>query len=98
MFNLGFMELAVILVVVLFVFGPKKLPEIGKGVGQAMREFKRASRDLMDSFNEAMEERPRPVTDSYVSPTVGVDSTYFVYLSTGITPMVVVVLLRSADT
>jgi sec-independent protein translocase protein TatA len=76
MFNLGPMELAVILVLALLVFGPKKLPEIGKGVGQAMREFKRASRDLMDSFNEAMEERPRPVTDSYTSPTASADSAY----------------------
>src|SRR5437763_8108303 len=76
MFNLGPMELAAILVVALLVFGPKKLPEIGKGMGQAMREFKRASRDLMDSFNEAMEERPRPITDSYTSPTAGADSTY----------------------
>jgi sec-independent protein translocase protein TatA len=69
MFNLGPMELAVILVLALLVFGPKKLPEIGKGVGQAMREFKRASRDLMDSFNESLEDRPRPVTDTYASPS-----------------------------
>ena len=69
MFNLGPMELAIILVLALLVFGPKKLPEIGKGVGQAMREFKRASRDLMDSFNESLDDRPRPVTDTYASPS-----------------------------
>jgi sec-independent protein translocase protein TatA len=87
MFNLGPMELGVILVLALLVFGPKKLPEIGKGVGQAMREFKRASRDLMDSFNEAMEERPRPVTDSYTSPIAGADSTYPAHPPTGTTPI-----------
>jgi sec-independent protein translocase protein TatA len=78
MFNLGPMELAIILVLALLVFGPKKLPEIGKGVGQAMREFKRASRDLMDSFNDAMDDRPRPaaVADGYHSPSSSVDSTY----------------------
>jgi sec-independent protein translocase protein TatA len=68
-FNLGPMELAVILVLALLIFGPKKLPEIGKGVGQAMREFKRASRDLMDSFHDSMDDRPRPVTDTYASPS-----------------------------
>jgi len=77
MFNLGPMELAVILILALLIFGPKKLPEIGKGVGQAMREFKRASRDLMDSFHEAMDDHPKPVAavDSYVPPS-SVDSPY----------------------
>lgn len=75
MFNLGPMELAMILVLALLVFGPKKLPEIGKGVGQAMREFKRASRDLMDSFHESLDDRPRPVTDTYTSPS-GAESVY----------------------
>jgi TatA/E family protein of Tat protein translocase len=75
MFNLGPGELAIILVLALLVFGPKKLPEIGKGVGQALREFKRASRDLMESFNEAMEDRPRPsTTDSYAP--AGTEPTY----------------------
>jgi len=71
------MELAAILILALLVFGPKKLPEIGKGVGQAMREFKRASRDLMDSFHEAMDDHPKPVAavDSYVPPS-SVDSPY----------------------
>jgi sec-independent protein translocase protein TatA len=63
------MELAVILVLALLVFGPKKLPEIGKGVGQAMREFKKASRDFMSSFNEDTDDRPRPAPtyDTYNS-------------------------------
>lgn len=69
MFNLGPMELAIVLVLALLVFGPKKLPEIGKGVGQAMREFKRASRDLMESFHDSMDDRPRPATDTYTSPS-----------------------------
>jgi TatA/E family protein of Tat protein translocase len=38
------------MVIALIVFGPKKLPEIGKGVGSALREFRRASRDLMSHF------------------------------------------------
>ena len=40
--SLGFPELLVILVVVLLLFGAKRLPEVGKAVGDAIREFKRA--------------------------------------------------------
>jgi sec-independent protein translocase protein TatA len=62
--NIGPMELAVVLIIALLVFGPKKLPEIGRGVGQAMREFKKASRDIMSSFNDDYDERPRPAAAS----------------------------------
>src|SRR5947209_14175977 len=51
------MHLAVVLIIALLVFGPKKLPEIGRGLGQAIREFKRASREMMESYHEAAEER-----------------------------------------
>lgn len=54
---LGPMELFVILVIALLVFGPKKLPEIGRGVGSAIREFKRHSRDLMSYMDEDPEPR-----------------------------------------
>jgi sec-independent protein translocase protein TatA len=43
MFGLGFQELLIILVIVLFLFGGKKLPEIAGGLGKAVREFKRAT-------------------------------------------------------
>jgi sec-independent protein translocase protein TatA len=51
------MELFVVLVIALLVFGPKKLPEIGRGVGSAIREFKRHSRDLMSYLDEEPEPR-----------------------------------------
>lgn len=50
--SIGTPELIVIAVLALLVFGPKKLPEIGKNVGAAIREFRRASRDLMSHFED----------------------------------------------
>ena len=46
MFNLGFPELILILVIALIIFGPGKLPSIGSAIGKAINEFKKASRDL----------------------------------------------------
>jgi sec-independent protein translocase protein TatA len=42
MFGLGITEIVIILVVVLFVFGPSKLPQLGKGIGEAISGFKNA--------------------------------------------------------
>ena len=43
--NLGFMEIMILLVVVLLVFGAKRLPEIGASMGKGIREFKRSITD-----------------------------------------------------
>ena len=51
MFNLGTQEILIILAIALIVFGPKKLPEIGRAIGQGLRELKKASRDVMDSVH-----------------------------------------------
>lgn len=50
MFNLGMNELIVIFVVALLVFGPKRLPELGKSLGRAMHEFKRSSNEFRESL------------------------------------------------
>jgi sec-independent protein translocase protein TatA len=44
--NVGPTELLVILVIALLVFGPKRLPEIGRTIGKSLREFRQASSDL----------------------------------------------------
>jgi sec-independent protein translocase protein TatA len=56
MFGLGIGELLVIFVIALVVFGPKKLPEIGRSVGRAMMEFKKASQEFQESMREEMKE------------------------------------------
>ena len=48
MFGLGGMELAAILVIALIVFGPKRLPEIGRTLGKGMREFKSTVGEIED--------------------------------------------------
>ena len=44
--NLGFAEMVFIFMVALIIFGPKKLPEIGRQIGSALNEFKRASNEF----------------------------------------------------
>jgi TatA/E family protein of Tat protein translocase len=65
--NLGPTELILILAVALIVFGPKKLPEIGRGIGNALREFNKARNDFMSTINSEMEadDPPRSGTTTY---------------------------------
>lgn len=66
MFNIGPTELIVILIIALIVFGPARLPEIGKTVGKSLREFRRASQDLKDELNLNLDADPpatRPAPD-----------------------------------
>jgi TatA/E family protein of Tat protein translocase len=50
MFNFGFPELLIILAIALIIFGPNKLPELAKAFGKAMREFKKATEEVKESF------------------------------------------------
>ena len=60
MFGVGPTELIIILVLALIVFGPKKLPEIGKSLGQGLRELRKASKDVMDTLDGVDDEPERP--------------------------------------
>ena len=59
---LGWTEIAVIVFVVLLLFGAKKLPELARGMGKGIREFKRASSDIQYELESSQheEEKPRP--------------------------------------
>lgn len=48
MFGIGAMELVVILVLALIIFGPGKLPEVGRAIGKGVREFKKAASEVLD--------------------------------------------------
>ncbi|MCC6133514.1 MAG: twin-arginine translocase TatA/TatE family subunit [Acidobacteria bacterium] len=53
--NLGMPELIFILVLALLIFGPKKLPEIGRQIGRGLGEFKRTSNDLKRTIEEELD-------------------------------------------
>ena len=72
--NIGMPELVMILVLALLLFGPQKLPEIGKQVGKALGEFKRTSNELKrtieDEMDRATKETP-PVEPPPSPPPAG---------------------------
>ncbi len=57
---LGGWEIVLILAVVLILFGAKKLPELAKGLGTGIKEFKKATREVTDEISSAMDETPPP--------------------------------------
>lgn len=67
--QLGFQELIIILVIVLVLFGAKRIPEVGKSLGKGIREFKKATREItadldLDDDTPSAESRPKHKADS----------------------------------
>jgi sec-independent protein translocase protein TatA len=65
--SIGMPELIIILVIALIIFGPRKLPELGRSLGRSLSEFKRASNELKHTLDEEIRiedersaERQRP--------------------------------------
>lgn len=69
---LGGWEIVLILAVVLILFGAKKLPELAKGLGTGIKEFKKATRDVTDELSSAMDDNasspPRRITTITTPP------------------------------
>jgi TatA/E family protein of Tat protein translocase len=59
MFDLGIQELIVIFVVALLVFGPKRLPELGRSLGKGLAELKKAVQDVKEQMHAELEEEKR---------------------------------------
>lgn len=60
--SIGVPGLIVILVIVLIIFGPKKLPEIGGAVGKTLSEFKRSTKGIMDDDEQLPAQTPTQTT------------------------------------
>jgi len=64
MFDIGIQELVLIFVIALLVFGPKNLPQLGRSLGRAMREFRRASDEFRSTIETNLKiNEPDPVAD-----------------------------------
>ena len=61
--SLGVQEMGVIFLVALVLFGPKKLPELGRTIGKALTEFRRASNDLKSTFEREMQTLERETAE-----------------------------------
>lgn len=65
---IGWPEIIGILVIVLVLFGAKKVPELARGLGQGIREFKKATREAQDEIERAVVEEPRPAKPKLDQP------------------------------
>jgi sec-independent protein translocase protein TatA len=73
--GIGGPELLIILVIILLLFGAKKLPELARGLGKSMKEFKKATQEVQEDFQEAMDaadmdkkQPPSPAKDAAAAP------------------------------
>jgi sec-independent protein translocase protein TatA len=69
MWTPGPLEIVIILVIVLIIFGPKRLPDLGRSLGRGMREFKDSvtGKDKDDELPETTAETPEPTTATTAS-------------------------------
>lgn len=56
--RIGAFELILILLIALVVFGPSKLPQVGRSFGEAIKEFRKGSKDLTDEFEDLTKDNP----------------------------------------
>ena len=76
MFDIGIQELILIFVIALLVFGPKNLPQLGRSLGRAMREFKKASAEFESTIRTNLQideiDQPPPLPDpAPLEPSTG---------------------------
>jgi sec-independent protein translocase protein TatA len=69
---IGVPELIIILTIALIVFGPRKLPELGRSLGRSLNEFKRASNELRHTLDEEIRVEEQKSTDRQKAPATSV--------------------------
>lgn len=72
-FGIGLPEMILIMLVALLIFGPKKLPEIGRSMGKAIKGFQDASREFESEFKREADRLEQPIADQVpaeVAPAV----------------------------
>jgi sec-independent protein translocase protein TatA len=85
--SIGMPEMLIILVIALIIFGPRKLPELGRSLGKSLAEFKKASNELRNTLEEEIrveeqrEKEPKAAeppagTESAAPPTAHVDESH----------------------
>jgi sec-independent protein translocase protein TatA len=62
--GLGGWEWVIVILVVLLLFGAKKIPDLARGLGQGIKEFKKATREVTDEIQNAAEEKPATPKES----------------------------------
>ncbi|WP_408096907.1 twin-arginine translocase TatA/TatE family subunit [Peredibacter sp. HCB2-198] len=73
MFGLGFGELILIFLIALIFIGPKKLPELAKGLGKGIREFQNAAKGFSDQLQDDSDSTHKKVADATQHPEEKVD-------------------------
>jgi sec-independent protein translocase protein TatA len=66
--NISPTQLIAILLIVLLLFGAKRLPELARSFGKSLKEFKKATKDIGEDFRSAMDEEDQPIRPSSKTP------------------------------
>jgi sec-independent protein translocase protein TatA len=77
--SIGMPELIIIFVIALIIFGPRKLPELGRSLGKSLAEFKRASNELRSTLEEEIrleDQKARVETPKATEPAVTTAATH----------------------
>lgn len=71
MFNIGMPELILIFLIILLIFGGKKIPEIARGIGKGIREFRKAKDSMEDELNEDGNKKTPAAASKPAAPAEG---------------------------